>query len=624
MGFSSGWSGLPDLKNRFLVLSLAVALVFLLLILRLWYLQVVSGDRYRMMSEKNRTRVLQIAAPRGPVFDRSGSLLVDSRPAFDVSIMRQDVEDRDSLLKSLSVYLDVDIEILREAWERGRRFPAYRPVPMARDVSRDVMERVQENSVELPGAFIEVRPVRSYPYGDTAAHLLGYLGEIAEHELQKGVVGNYRGGDFIGKSGIERLLESHLRGKKGQRILEVDVKGKKLLQLKVQEPMPGNRVYLTLQRDVQLAAEKAFGDQAGAAVAVDVNSGEVLALVNSPSFSPALFARGITDEEWRGLLKDPLHPLQFKAIRGQYPPGSTFKIVTALAALQSDPAIADHEVNCTGRTKVGNREFRCWKRWGHGTTGLKKAIRESCDVWFYEVGVELGIDRLSEMAFDLGLGKRTEFPLSGEKSGNIPTRQWKRNRFNEPWYAGETVNTSIGQGYVLTTPMQLAVMTAAVANGGTVYQPQVVSRIVDWNGEVRERFKPRILNEVDLDPRALALVQEGLEEVVNEPHGTGQLARLDGVQVAGKTGTSQVIRRLSDEEEESQGDDDEVPYRFRDHALFVSYAPAQSPEIAVAVVVEHGEHGSTAAAPIAASIMESYFAQGNEEQDSGTLKVGDE
>ncbi|HKL48846.1 MAG TPA: penicillin-binding protein 2, partial [Desulfuromonadales bacterium] len=504
----------------------------------------------------------------------------------------------------------------------GRRFPAYRPVPMARDVSRDVMEKVQENSIELPGAFIEVRPVRSYPYGDTAAHLLGYLGEIAEGELQKRG-GDYRGGDFIGKSGIERLLESHLRGKKGQRLLEVDVKGKELLQLKVQEPMPGKRVYLTLQRDVQLAAEEAFGDQAGAAVAVDVNSGEVLALVNSPSFSPALFARGITDEEWRSLLKDPLHPLQFKAITGQYPPGSTFKIVTALAALQSGAATADHEVHCTGSTQVGNREFRCWKRRGHGKTDLKKAIRESCDVWFYEVGMELGIDRLSKMAFDLGLGKRTQFPVGGEKGGNIPTRQWKRNRFNASWYKGETVNTSIGQGYVLTTPMQLAVMTAAVANGGTVYQPQVVSRITDWDGEVRQRFEPRILNEVDLDPQALAAVHEGLEAVVNEPHGTGRLARIEAVRVAGKTGTSQVVRRLSDEEEENQ-EDDEIPYRFRDHALFVAYAPAQSPEIAVAVVVEHGEHGSTAAAPIASAILDSYFAPSNEDQDPDTLKVGDE
>ncbi|NIQ95784.1 MAG: penicillin-binding protein 2 [Desulfuromonadales bacterium] len=621
MGFSSGWSGAPDLKNRFLLFSLAAAAIFLLLIFRLWYLQVVSGERYQLESEKNRTRVLPIAAPRGPVYDRDGHLLVDNRPAFGVSIMRQDVEDREGLLQSLTKYLDADIALLEEYWQKGRRFPAYRPVPMAHDVSRQVMERIQENSIELPGVFIEVRPVRSYPYEDAGAHLFGYLGEITEQELQKSKPGEYRGGDFIGKAGIERLLEPHLRGEEGQRLLEVDVQGKELRQLKVQEPEPGNKVFLTLQRDVQVAAEEAFGDQAGAAVALDVHTGEVLALVNSPSFSPALFARGITDEEWTDLLKSPRHPLQFKAISGQYPPGSTFKIVTALAALQSGAATQEREVTCTGRTRVGNREFRCWKRRGHGRTDLKKALRESCDIWFYEVSLDLGIDRLSKMAFDLGLGRRTDFPLNGEKSGLIPTRQWKRKRFNDSWYDGETVIAAIGQGYVLTTPMQLAVMTAAFANGGTVFQPQVVSRVVDWSGEVLQSFEPRILNKTDLDPEALAAVRDGLEAVVNEPYGTGQRSRLSDVRVAGKTGTAQVVRRLSDEEEKKQKDR-KIPYRFRDHALFVAYAPAQAPEIAVAVVVEHGEHGSSAAAPIAAAVLKSYFAKDQESKTSGPENSG--
>lgn len=623
MGFSSGWSGMPDLKNRFLALSLAAAVIFLLLIFRLWYLQVVSGDRYQLMSEKNRTRVLPIAAPRGPVYDRDGHLLVDNRPAFGVSIMRQDVEDRDRLLQSLTAYLDVEVEQLRESWEKGRRLPAYRPVPMARDVSRRVMERVQENSIDLPGVFIQVRPVRSYPYEDAAAHLFGYLGEITEHALRERGGEAYRAGDFIGKSGIERLLESQLRGIEGQRLLEVDVKGKELRQLKVQEPQPGNKVYLTLRRDLQLAAEKAFGDQAGAAVALDVHSGEVLALTNSPAFSPALFARGITDEEWRDLLEKPRHPLQFKAISGQYPPGSTFKIVTALAALQSGAATPEREVDCKGRIRVGNREFRCWKRRGHGKTDMKKAIRESCDVWFYKVGIDLGIDRLSEMAFDLGLGRRTDFSLGSEKGGLIPTRSWKRKRFDDSWYDGETVIAAIGQGYVLTTPMQLAVMTAAVANGGTVYQPQVVSRVTDWGGEVLRSFEPRVLNEAELDPGALAAVRGGLEAVVHEPHGTGWRSRVEGVRVAGKTGTAQVVRRLSDEEEAKRKEED-IPYRFRDHALFVAFAPAQDPEIAVAVVVEHGLHGSSAAAPIAGAILESYFGAGTQDEAVEAGQAGEE
>lgn len=613
MGFSSGWAGMPDLKNRYVALSLVAAGIFILLIFRLWYLQVISVDRYQALSEKNRTRYLPIAAPRGPVYDRHGELLIDSRPAFGVGVMRQDVEDKDKLLADLSRYLDMDIERLEELWKEGRRLPVYRPLIFDRDVLRQTMERVQENAVELPGVLTEVRPIRSYPYGEMAAHFFGYLGEIGEEKLAEQRQEGYRSGDFIGKTGIERLLEPYLRGSEGSRRLEVDVKGKELRELKVQEALPGNKVYLTLDRDMQLAGEEAFSEGAGAAVALDVETGEVLALVNRPSFSPDLFARGISDDEWFALTQDPRHPLQFKAIRGQYPPGSTFKIVTALAALQAGVATPEREVNCTGRIKVGNREFRCWKRKGHGKTDLKKALRESCDVWFYEVGIDTGIDRIAELAFSLGLGKPAGFPLNSEKGGLIPTRAWKRRQFNDKWYVGETVIAAIGQGYVLTTPMQLAVMTATVANGGRVLRPQAVFRVEDWQGNLLISFEPKEISRVALDAEALAAVKAGLEAVVHEKHGTGWRSRVKGVRVAGKTGTSQVVRRKSDEEEALQKEED-IPYRFRDHALFVAFAPVEKPEVAVAVVVEHGRHGSSAAAPIAGAILNSYFrSKGTEE-----------
>jgi len=604
MDFSSGWSGVPDLTRRFMFLSVAVSAIFLLLVMRLWYLQIIQGESYVRLSEKNRFRYLPVAASRGPVYDRNGVLLVDNRPAFDVAALRQEVEDSDELISAIAGLVDEDPALLAERWREGRRLPAYRPVMLSGDVGRDHMEKVQEQAVSLPGVIVEVKPARLYPFDELAAHLFGHMGEITEAELEKLAPVGYRSGDYIGKSGLERHLEEFLRGDDGQRLLEVDVKGKDLRQTILREPLPGNKVYLTLQHELQRAGEEAFGDQAGAAVALDVHSGEILAMISRPAFSPGLFSRGIRNDQWQQLLENERHPLQYRTIRGQYPPGSTRKIVTVLAALQAGVVTPETTVNCTGKVAVGNREFRCWKKRGHGKTDLKKALRESCDVWFYQASLELGIDKLSEMAFAFGLGAPVGFPLGDDKGGLIPTRDWKRRQLHDAWYDGETVIAAIGQGYVLTTPLQLAVMTAAVANGGTVYRPQVVNRVEDWQGNVLREQQREVLNRVTLPDEVLAPVRAGLEAVVHEPHGTGGRCRLPGIRVAGKTGTAQVIRMKDDEEETTDGS---KPYKHRDHALFVAYAPADAPEIAVAVVVEHGEHGSSAAAPVAREILAAYF-----------------
>jgi len=585
-------------------LSLAVSTIFLLLVMRLWYLQIIQGETYVRLSEKNRFRYLPVAASRGPVYDRNGVLLVDNRPAFDVAALRQEVEDPDRLVSAVSVLLDEDPVQLAERWREGRRLPAYRPVMLSGDVGRDRMEQVQEQAVSLPGVIVEVKPARLYPFDELAAHLFGHMGEITEGELDKLAPLGYRSGDYIGKSGLEKHLEEFLRGEDGQRLLEVDVKGKDLRQTILRDPLPGNKVYLTLQYELQRAGEKAFGDQAGAAVALDVHSGEILAMISRPAFSPGLFSRGIRNDQWQQLLENERHPLQYRSIRGQYPPGSTFKIVTALAALQAGVVTPQTTVNCTGKITLGNREFRCWKKQGHGQTDLKKALRESCDVWFYEAALKLGIDKLSEMAFSFGLGAPVGFPLGDDKGGLIPTRDWKRRQLHDAWYDGETVIAAIGQGYVLATPLQLAVMTAAVANGGTVYRPQVVSRVEDWEGNVLRERQREVLSQISLPESVLAPVRKGLEAVVNEPHGTGGRCRIPGVRVAGKTGTAQVIRMKDDEEKSPDGG---KPYKHRDHALFVAYAPADDPEIAVAVVVEHGEHGGSAAAPVAREILAAYF-----------------
>ncbi|OEU61425.1 MAG: penicillin-binding protein 2 [Desulfuromonadales bacterium C00003094] len=602
MALNTGWSGSPALKKRFIITSLAALAIFVLLLLRLWYLQIIQTDTYQALSEKNRTRYIPIAAPRGPIVDRDGHMLVDSRPAFRIAALRQEVEDPEKLLMRLSELLDLDLATLQQRWAAGQRFPRYRPVPLADDVSRRALEQVMEHSFELPGILTEVRPVRFYPYGKSAAHLFGYLGEITEKELRTAPYKTYHGGDFVGKNGLEKAIEPYLNGIPGERRVEVDVKGKKLRILKTQEPVPGNRVTLTINRDLQLATEAAFGDQAGAAVALDVHTGEVLAMVSKPGYDPSLFARGITGKEWVKLLQNPLDPLQNRALKGQYPPGSTFKIVTALAALESGQATAHTKVNCQGELTVGNRTFRCWKKGGHGITDLKKALKESCDVWFYEVSQQVGIDRIADMARRLGLGAPTGLGLAGERKGLIPDQQWKQQRFNDRWYRGETLIASIGQGYILATPLQLATMMATVANGGNVLRPYLVKRIENMDGNVQLKPKPQIMQQAHLDQAQLDTLRQALKAVVNEPHGTAWMSRIKELPFSGKTGTSQVVHQRKRRKK-----DVEIPYRLRDHALFTAYAPAANPEIAVAVVVEHGSHGSSAAAPIAKTMFESYF-----------------
>jgi penicillin-binding protein 2 len=596
----------PGMRRRFIVSSIIIAGVFFILALRLWFLQILGVEYYRDLSERNRIRYVAIEAPRGAVFDRHGTLLIDNRPAFTVSALRQEVGDREELFSTLGGLLDVDEELLAERWKEGQKLPRYRPLPLLEDVGREAMEKVQENSVDLPGILVEVKPFRAYPHGDLAAHLIGYLGEVTEEELSKPAFSDYRSGEMVGKTALERMFESRLQGTAGQKRIEVNVRGRELRQVTTRSPLPGQRLYLTIDTTLQKAAEEALGDQAGAVVALDVNNGEVLAFVSRPTFDPAWFARGINSEEWRELIDNPRRPMTNKALRGQYPPGSTFKMIVALAALEAGVITPSTTFTCNGSFQL-NKSFayRCWKKRGHGPVDLHKAIKESCDVWFYRVGLETGIDRISSAAKRMGLGKKNGFPFGGERSGMIPTREWKKKRFGTSWYDGETVISAIGQGFVLATPLQLATMTAALANGGTVWRPQVVQKIVDLDGATEWMLKPEKLHEASWPKADVTAVQDAMESVVNDVGGTAWRSRLEKVRFSGKTGTAQVIRRQDDDEEELE--DDEIPYKYRDHALFVSYAPAKNPQIAIAVVVEHGSHGSSAAAPIAKAMYDTYF-----------------
>jgi penicillin-binding protein 2 len=586
-------------KQRIMVISFVVGAIFFVLLLRLWHLQILNADDYRSMSENNRLRFVPIAASRGAIMDRSGKVLVSNRPSFSLAVVPQEVKDKDGLLDRLARLIGLDRAELEERWNKVKGRAKYYPVVLASNISRDQVEIIEENRLRLPGVEIEMKPVREYSSNLLAAHLLGYIGEISDDELDKQGNEEYNPGDYVGKNGIERSWEQALHGNDGGRQLEVDARGRVLRTVSESYPTVGNSVVLTIDSAVQKQAEKAFGDQAGAAVVLDVNSGEVLAFVSNPSFDPSLFSGKLPADIWKSYLDDKRHPLENKALTGQYPPGSTFKIITALAGLEEGKITENSAVNCTGSYELGGDTFKCWNKHGHGTTSLKKSLRESCDVYYYQLGEHLGVDLIAKTAHKFMLGAPLGIGLNNEKPGLIPTAEWKQKRFGKRWYHGETLPVAIGQGYVLMTPIQMASMIATVANEGTVYRPFLVKRIVDADGKSLKEFKPEIIGQTGISPDKFRLVKQGLFAVVNEPGGTGSMARLYDVRVAGKTGTSQVVKM----HDSKRG----TPSQFRDHALFVAFAPYDKPEIAVAVVVEHGEHGGSAAAPIVGRIMRAYF-----------------
>lgn len=617
-----------DGSRRIIGLSIGAFVLFFLLLSRLWYLQMIDTDNLLDQSENNRLRFVPIAAPRGAILDRNGKVLVSNTPSFSVAVIPKDVKNKELLIDSLSRYLNLERKEIEDKWAKGQGRAKYYPLVIASGITRDQMEFLEENRLTLSGVNIEMKPVRAYNNGQLGAHLFGYLGEISEEELGSERYADYHAGDYTGKSGIERNWENFLHGTDGGRQIEVDARGRFLRTVQETGSSVGNTVVLTIDLELQKVVEQALGGRAGAAVAMDVNNGEVLAFASSPDFDPALFTGRMPPDKWKEYLEDERHPLENKALKGMYPPGSTFKIITAIAGLE-EGLIDEHSgVECSGSHKFGNSIFRCWEKKGHGHVELRKALRESCDVYFYKLAERLGVNRIAAYAKRFGLGAPLGIGLENEKGGVIPTEEWKMKRFGKKWFQGETLSVGIGQGYVLTTPIQLASMIATVANEGTIYQPHLVKRIVDADGMVLKEYPSQVTGKTGLKPETYRLVKEGLFAVVNEPHGTGGMARLSEVKVAGKTGSSQVVK-LRD----SKG---YIPYKFRDHALFVAYAPYEKPEIAVAVIIEHGEHGGSAAAPVAGSVLRAYFEgkgvirkpvpkpakEGAEGQAAGTAETG--
>ena len=588
-----------DLSRRLYFLSVGAAALFLIILSRLWFLQFIEVDSLKEMSENNRLRFIPVAASRGALLDRNGKVIVNNTPSFSLAAVPNEVKDRDHMLDRIAGIMNLDRSELLARWEKGKGRAKYFPIILASGLSRDQVEYFEENSLSLSGLEIEVKPIREYPGGTLASHLLGYIAEVSEKELELADFSDYNPGDYVGKNGIERSYEKYLHGADGGRQIEVDARGRYLRTLRETPSVSGQSLVLTIDSELQKATEIALGDKAAAAVVMAVNNGEILAFASSPGFDPALFTRRMPPEQWQAYLDDKRHPLENKALKGQYPPGSTFKIITALAGLSEGLIDEKSAVNCTGKYKLGDTTFHCWNKKGHGNVTLRGALRESCDVYFYALGERLGVDRIAVYAKKFGLGEPLGIGVDNEKSGFVPTSAWKEKKTGIKWFRGETLPVSIGQGYLLTTPVQLAAMTAGLATDGKIYRPHLVKKILDRDGKTVKEFLPELLKNVDLKPEHYRFVREGLWAVVNEPRGTGAAARLYEVKVAGKTGTSQVVKMKA-----KQG---VVAYQHRDHALFVAFAPYDKPEIAVAVVVEHGEHGGGTAAKVAGQVLRKYF-----------------
>ncbi len=595
---------MEEFKGKYIYFIVFSAVAFSLIFVYLWYLQVIKGSEYRRLSENNRIRIRENPADRGMIVDRKGRILAQNRPSFEVYLVPEDLKGNPEVLRVLSEMLKIVPDEIKEKLQSKRR-PPFKPVKIKSDIDWNQLALLESNRVHLPGLIVDVRPRRTYSYGDLASHLIGYLGEVDENELKQAKDFSYRMGALVGKYGIEYRWENDLRGVDGGRQVEVDAMGRELKPLQSVASSPGNNLVLTIDFDLQKVAEEAFEDKNGALIAMDPRSGRILAMVSKPAFDPDIFARSISPEEWKALMENPSHPLQNKGIQGQYPPGSVFKIVTAIAGLESGTITPDTLLPCAGSFTYGNRNFRCWKEGGHGPLSLHRALVESCDVYFYQLGLKLGVDKIAHYAKEFGLGKTTGIPLPHEKSGIVPSTSWKAKRLGVPWYSGETVSLSVGQGYLNATPIQLLSLISAVANGGKLYAPRVVERVENIFGKTLREYSLQETGRVQVSEEALRMVREALMGAVNEPHGTGGACALKEVKVAGKTGTAQVVKMAQDFR---KGDTNRLPLKFRDHAWFVAYAPFEDPRISIVVLVEHGGFGGAVAAPIAKKVIEKFMA----------------
>ncbi len=558
---------------------------FAVILVRLWQLQVLQGSTFRKISESNRLRVIGVPAPRGIIYDRNRIPLVKNVPYFCASLIPS--EFNSSNLPSLAKLLNVGEAELEGKILKAEQSP-FTPIRLKEGLSLKEISYIEARRSDFPGLIIEIEASRGYLFGSTGAHLIGYLGKMTPKQSNDPEFRDVPHNAFIGQWGVEKLFDKKLRGIAGQRVIEVDALGREIRLLLEKPPVRGEDITLSIDIALQSEAEKAFEGRPGALVALKPDTGEILGYISSPSFDPNKFAKGIAYEEWESLSKDKNLPMLNRAIQSQYPPGSTFKIMMAIAGLEEGVINDSTKVDCRGGISYGRWHFGCWRKGGHGSISLHRAIVESCDVYFYDVGKRLGIDKIYAYATKFGLGKETGIPLGAEKKGLIPSTKWKMEAKKEAWRLGETFVNSIGQGYVSATPVQMAVMMSAVSNGGKIYKPTIV-----------KGARPELVMESGISQDTMEKVKDGLRGVVNEPGGTGSLAKSNITTIGGKTGTAQVVGIRRDSKLLSE--------KFRDHAWFVAFAPVEKPEVAMSVLIEHGGHGGSAAAPIAKKAIEAYL-----------------
>jgi penicillin-binding protein 2 len=600
---------------RLAVVAAVVAATFLVLFSRLFYLQVIQHDYYQLLAEQNRVNIVPVVPHRGVILDRNGVTLASNYAAYTLEITPSQVDNLDGVIKELSTLVEITPKDLRRFEKRLEEEPDFSSIPIRTRLNDEEVARFAVNRYRIPGVQINARLFRHYPNNEVASHVVGYIGRMSEADFgglqKKGLAYNYTKSDHIGKVGLEQYYEQVLRGVTGYEHVETDANGHSIRTLRSILPISGNNLLLAIDVRLQQIAEAAFGDYRGSMVAIEPDTGGVLALVSRPGFDPNLFVEGIDPEHWSALNDSPDHPLNNRALQGVYPPGSTFKPFMALAGLELGKRTPGYSISDPGYFVLGGsgHVFRDWKAGGHGVVDMHKAIVESCDTYFYGLAQDLGIDMIHDFISQFGLGERTGIDIAGEVGGLLPSRQWKEQRFDQRWFVGDTISVGIGQGYNLVTPLQLASATAILANGGRIFRPHVVQHIQDSETNELETIEPFPIGEVPLQPRHLDLVRDAMVDVTR-PGGTAAWAGWGAkYSFAGKTGTAQVIGLKG-----QKYDEDAIDERHRDHALFIAFAPAEAPKIALGILVENGGHGSSTAAPIARKVID-YYLLGIEPKD---------
>ena len=583
-------------KVKFAVII--VAFFFSLIILRLCYFQIIKGAKYTELSTNNRIRQTALPAPRGHILSSDNQTLVDNSPSFDLTLIPQDAVNIDELLSELSILININKDELENQVRSRRGRPGFEPIPLKKDLTWNEMSTVLSKKIALPGISINVVPRRRYLGPANAPHVFGFLGEVEPEDLTRNTLRPYQRGELLGKYGLENLAEDRLRGINGFLQTEVDAFGKRKKTLAKIEPKSGKDIWTTLIPEIQQVAEQMLIDKTGAVVALDPRNGNIVALASAPGFDPNLFSRGIHSSDWHRLASHPYHPLLNRAIQCQHPPGSIFKIVTAIAAREEKKISPEEAFFCPGFYILGNRPFHCWKKEGHGYMNMRSALVYSCDTYFYNLALRVGINTIVKYAEMLGFGAIVGIDLAGEKPGLLPSPEWLRKKNNRRWQQGDTLNFCIGQGFLQATPLQMASIYGGIANNGTIYRPRI---LLKTKGNTTET-EGTILKKYTLSDETFRFIKDALFGVVHDPGGTGARARVPDAQVAGKTGTSQVVSVKN-----KPGQGQLVPRHLENHAWFVSFSPVENPEIVVCVFLEHGGGGGRNAAPVAQAVLKAYY-----------------